>query len=85
MQTAIGLLALEMARKSEEDAQKKAKADAEKDRIEELHRRHLDAEEELKKESNDLEELINRIDERLLLIEEQLMDIRQHQTRKRWF
>ena len=67
-----------MDRKATEDAVKKEKTTSETARIDQLHERHLQAEADLKKNQNDMEELLNRMDERMLMIEEQILDMRKH-------
>jgi len=84
LQTAIVLLLVEMDRKSKEDALKKAKSDAEKKRNDTLHDQHLRTEEAIRKKTSDLEDLLGRIDDRLLIMEEQLLDLRRTQAKRRW-
>ena len=83
-QTAIVLLLVEMDRKSKEEAVKKAKSDAERLHNEDLHQRHMESVEEMKRKQGEIEHVISRLEERMMMFDEQLMDIRQGQ-RRRWF
>ena len=77
-----------MDRKAKEDAVKKEKESSEHARIEGLHERHLRAEAEVREEQKELNDMLGRLDERLMMIEEQLMDVRkmqqQQSQQKRW-
>lgn len=85
MQTAVVLLLLEMDRKAQEDREKKLKGDAERQRIDDLHAAHFKAAEELKRDQDDLHEVLNRLDERMMMMEEQVLDIRKGQSRRGWW
>lgn len=67
--TAILLLIWEQKRKRDEDVVKKAKAEDERQRINELHRRHLQTEEELKLSQQDLKRILGEISARLEALE----------------
>ena len=73
-----------MDRKSLEDADKKKKQAEEVARINALHEQHMEREKYLNQEQDEMKEILSRLDERLLMIEEQVMDIRKSQNR-RWF
>jgi len=73
-----------MDRKSVEETEKKKKQAEEAGRISALHERHIEQENSLKKDQDQLKEILARLEERLLMMEEQIMDIRKSQTR-RWF
>ena len=76
------LLLLETERRRKEDEAKKEHSASEKQRMDDLHQRHLDAELELKQQQGNLQEAMERIDERLLLIEQHIFA--EPQPRRRW-
>ena len=84
MQTAIVLLLIEMDRKAKEDAEKKTKSVSEAARINELHEGHLKAEKEMRREQQEINDMLGRMDERLMMLEEQILDIRKDQNKRRW-
>ncbi len=83
-QTAVILLALEMDRKAKEEREKKEKAATEAARVEALHEGHRQVEAELRRDQEDMGELLGRMDERLLMIEEHFLDMRRDQSRRRF-
>ncbi|KAG7673117.1 hypothetical protein Ndes2526B_g05309 [Nannochloris sp. 'desiccata'] len=82
--TAIALILIEMERKSVEESEKKRKQLEEAARITALHERHIEQEKSLKADQDQMNQILSRLEERLLMMEEQIMDIRKSQTR-RWF
>ena len=82
LQTAVVLLLLEMDRKYKEEETKKAKSAAETDRINGLHAQHTIAETELRLQQREINEVLGRLDERLMMIEEQILD--RNKSKKRF-
>jgi hypothetical protein len=74
-----------MDRKAIEESEKVRKKFEETARINELHDRHLQTEKSLKEDQDELKEVLSRLDERLLMMEEQILDIRKSQSHRRWF
>jgi hypothetical protein len=74
-----------MDRKSIEESEKKKKQAEERATIQALHERHMETEKTLKEDQEELKEVLSRLDERLLMMEEQIMDIRKSQSHRRWF
>lgn len=77
------LLALEMERKAKEEQEKKDKSAAAEARSASLHEGHRAAAAELKRDQDEMGEILGRMDERLLMIEEQIMDMRRDQGRRK--